>query len=74
MSDDNDEEGTKSNTMKFTRIIVISVVLTGMLLLGLVLVLFVWEKKSQKGSKLFKIKQFNYFPSLLQFSTMNFDL
>ncbi|KAG5235585.1 G-type lectin S-receptor serine/threonine-protein kinase [Salix suchowensis] len=42
-------EGTKSNTMKYTRVIVISVVLTGMLLLGLVLVLFVWKKKSQKG-------------------------
>ncbi|KAL3576742.1 hypothetical protein D5086_022025, partial [Populus alba] len=47
----NDEEGTKSNKTKHTRIIVISVVSAGMLLLGIVLVLLVRKKKQQKGRK-----------------------
>ncbi|KAF9666876.1 hypothetical protein SADUNF_Sadunf16G0274300 [Salix dunnii] len=41
---------SKSNKTKRMRNIVISVVTTGMLLLGLVTVLFLWKKKQKKGS------------------------
>ncbi|KAG6756525.1 hypothetical protein POTOM_039955 [Populus tomentosa] len=51
VSDHNDEDGTKSNKTKHTRIIVISVVTAGMLLIGIVLVLLVRKKKQQKGRK-----------------------
>ena len=56
VSDHNDKEGTKSNKTKHTRIIVISVLSAGVLLLGIVLVLLVRKKKQQKGSKLFNLK------------------
>jgi lipopolysaccharide/colanic/teichoic acid biosynthesis glycosyltransferase len=65
---------SKSNKTKRMRIIVMSVVTSGMLLLGLVMVLFLWKKKQKKGSKLFNLQKLTIFLSHCYFSTLNCDL